>query len=207
MKKIYLAILMLAIFSKIVAQSNEPSSQRGFYNTHIKRNATPKKGMFYADVSPLFFTQNGWAFALGYEKKRIQSGLNFVGAAKLGTELSTLLFLDSEQLNVSNNLGTEWMLNYFLRPDRKGFYVGSILGYSQFNINKISNVKTEKAISVYGDLRAGFRWFPFREYFYIDAAYGFSKKIDSTKSDAYVFKNDVSFFPFLNVGFRFNLKK
>jgi hypothetical protein len=199
-------ILVFATLLLSVTSSFAQNQDKRFYNTHLKRkDVAPKKGMFYADISPLFFTQNGFGVALGYEVKKVQTGINFVGVSRLKPDFALTLFEKSELLEVNNNLGAEWMFNYFLRPDRRGFYAGSILGYSQFNVKNIARAKSEKAVSVYGDLRVGFRWFPFREYFYIDAAYGFSRKIKSTSSENYTFKSNVSFFPFLNIGSRFSL--
>jgi hypothetical protein len=192
MKKMLIVCLLLNFISSLIAQ---PTS---------KTSVLPQdKGMFYADVSPLFFASGGWGVAIGYEKKRIQSGLNFVGVKKLGGGLASGLFEAHTNLDVRDNLGAEWMTNYFFRPTRKGFYAGAILGYSQFNIRNIEKMTAStRAISVYGDLRAGYRWFPFKEYFYIDIAYGFSRKIASSSSNDYTFKSRFSFFPFMNVGVR-----
>jgi hypothetical protein len=72
MKKIFLALLMLGYTSGVFAQSLPQTS-----------SPTSDKVMFYADLSPLFFASGGWGFALGYEKRHIQSGINFVGVKKL----------------------------------------------------------------------------------------------------------------------------
>jgi hypothetical protein len=192
MKKICFIALLMGVSIGLFAQSTPQISS--------------EKGMLYADLSPLFFASGGWGFAVGYEQKRVQIGINFVGVKKLGGQLAAGLFENDTKLDIRDNLGAELMVNYFLKPSRKGFYAGAILGYSQFNIKNIEkNTASSKAISVYGDLRLGYRWFPFKEYFYIDAAYGFSRKIASTTSIDYVFKSEFSFFPFLNVGARFKL--
>jgi hypothetical protein len=198
MKKMFLATLL---FSSTIGLSAQP-------NPETPTTTPSGKGMFYTDLSPLFFASGGWGFAVGYEKKRIQSGINFVGVKKLEGQLASGLLEDYTKLDIRDNLGAEWMFNYFLKPTRKGFYAGAILGYSQFNIKNIEkNTASQKAVSVYGDLRLGYRWFPFKEYFYIDAAYGFSRRIVSTSSSDYTFKSDFSFFPFMNVGARFSLGK
>lgn len=197
MKKLFLTLLLFGCAVGLWAQSNPEKATVGSNN-----------GMLYADISPLFFVSGGWGFAVGYEKKYIQSGLNFVGVKKIDGQFAASLFEEHTSLEIKDNLGVEWMSNFFLKPTRKGFYAGAILGYSQFNIKNIEINNTPlKAVSVYGDLRVGYRWFPFKEYFYIDAAYGFSRKIVSTSNSAYTFKSNVNFFPFMNVGARFNLGK
>jgi hypothetical protein len=72
MKKMFLALFVLGYSIGVFAQSTPQISP-----------PTSDKGMFYADLSPLFFASGGWGFALGYEKKYIQSGINFVGVKNL----------------------------------------------------------------------------------------------------------------------------
>jgi hypothetical protein len=201
-------MMRLKIFVVLFLIQNSIFAHSASVDSDTLKTEKQNKVMFFADVSPLFFVSGGWGFALGAETGRIQAGINFVGVSKLQKDLSSSLFLNYQDLEVKNNLGAELILNYFLKRTRKGFYASGILGYSQFNVRNLkTQSETRKAISFYGDLRVGFRWFPFKKYLYIDGAFGFSQKIVATKSSNYTFKSNVSFFPFLNIGARFNINK
>ena len=73
-------------------------------------------------------------------------------------------------------------MNVYLRKDRKGFYAGSILSFDGYSVIDIPTQKKEDFTKTYLVARAGFRWFPFKEYVYIDGGYGVSFNLSGSDS-------------------------
>ena len=98
-------------------------------------------------------------------------------------------------------------MNYYLRKDRKGIYGGLLGGPEWFYMeDKISGAR-ETIVKTYIVPQVGFRIFPFKEYFYIDASMGWSFNLGGTEprtlGQTTYNASRGGFIPFLQLGFRF----
>lgn len=197
---------MLGLSSTLIAQNRFHT----FYNSHIRQYSHQLPAQINVNVSPFFFLEKGgFGVGSGIEFSRFQLGLNYAGYRKMPTTFRDVLFENPTRLAVTNSNAIELIANIYLRKDRKGFYFGLLSNYFRADVTNVATAVSEKSNSINFDLLSGFRWFPFKEYFYVDAAYGFSKLVTASKSktNIYNYQSGFKWFPFVNVGVRFNLGK
>jgi hypothetical protein len=202
--KICLVVWILALSPSLFAQN----LLNKFYKNHIQQSSHQLPVQLNVSISPFFFLEKGgFGFGSGVEFSRFQIGLNYAGYKTMPSAFRDVLFQNPTRLSIANSNAVELVGNMYLRKDRKGFYIGVITNYFRANVTEDATKIMEASSSINFDLLAGFRWFPFKEYFYIDAAYGFSKLVTSStsKSNIYAYESGFKWFPFVNMGVRFNL--
>jgi hypothetical protein len=204
--KIYLVSGILALSQTLIAQN----LLNQFYKNHIQQSSHQLPIQLNVNVSPFFFLEKGgFGFGTGVEFSRFQIGLNYAGYKTMPSAFRDVLFQNPTRLSVANSNAVELLGNVYLRKDRKGFYVGVLTNYFRADVTENATKIMESSNSINFDLLAGFRWFPFKQYFYIDAAYGFSKLVTSStsKSNIYAYESGFKWFPFVNMGVRFGLSQ
>jgi hypothetical protein len=169
-----------------------------------------KEAQFFAEINPQFFAFNGFGGGLGIELSRIQTGFIYLNT-KLTPAFRDAIFNDAQNLNIPRNWATEIFANAFIRKDRKGLYGGLIYSYDGYSVTDVPTMKQEKFTKSYVVTRAGFKYFPFHEYFYIDGGYGLSLNLNGTDkrilgNSTYSPKSILGL-PFLAVGSRFSFSK
>jgi hypothetical protein len=181
-----------------------------FYTNQVRAKSEKKEVQAFAEINPQFFAFGGYGGGLGVEYSRFQSGFIFIHT-KLTPNFRDAIFTNAEDLEVPVNWAAEAFTNIYLRKDRKGFYAGLIYSYDGYSVTDVPSQKKEKFNKSYLVTRVGFRWFPFKEYFYIDGGYGFSVNLDGAAtrtlgSSTYSHKTKLGL-PFFAVGGRFSLTK
>ncbi len=209
MKHFFLvAFATIMVGTTAFAQSENKSIFSRFYNNQIRAKSETQKLQVFAEINPQFFAFGGYGFGLGVEFSRFQTGFIYLDT-KLTPTFRDAIFKDAKGITVPKNTAAEIFANVFLRKDRKGFYVGSILSYDWYSVTDDSSQKKEEFTKLYLVTRAGFRWFPFKEYLYIDGGYGVSVNLsgsDKRKLGASTYSpQPVIALPFFAVGGRFSL--
>ena len=210
MKQILLIALALSASANVLAQKENSNLFKRFYNNQVSINSEKKELQIFAEVNPQFFATNGYGYGLGLEFSRFQTGF-----IRLKTELSPTfrdaIFDNAKNLDIPKNTADEIFLNVYLRKDRKGLYVGSILSFDGYSVIDVPTQKKEDFKKTYLVSRVGFRWFPFKEYLYIDGGYGVSFNLSGSKervigNSTYSPKSILAL-PFFAVGGRISLGK
>lgn len=207
MKKLILVGILLIAYTKSFSQTEKQNIFNQFYKNHLKTDVQQRKGQFFAEVNPQFINSNG--YGLGYEFSRFQ-----VGCLDQKTELSSnfkdVVFNNSQSFTIPKSKTTQLFANAFLRKDRKGLYAGTTINFANYTV--IDNVSQQKKdfSSQFFVARAGFRWFPLQDIFYLDCGYGASFNIsnnnDQNLGNSKFKPNAVHGLPFLSVGGRFSFK-
>jgi hypothetical protein len=206
--------IILVVFATIIvgttvfAQSESKSIFNQFYKNQIRAQSETKGLQFFAEINPQFFTFGGYGGGLGVEFSRFQTGFIYLNT-KLTPTFRDAIFRDAKGITVPKNTAAEIFANVFLRKDRKGFYAGSILSYDKYAVTDDVSQKKEEFTKLYLVTRAGFRWFPFKEYLYIDGGYGVSVNLSGsdkrTLGTSTYSPQPVIALPFFAVGGRFSL--
>ncbi len=107
-------------------------------------------------------------------------------------------------LPISFNRAAEVFVNYFIRPDRQGFYAGVLGGPDWYDVRDKATGARETLVRVYVVPRVGVLWFPFQPYVYLDAAFGASMNVSGSESrplgDTRYSARPLLAFPFIQVG-------
>ena len=205
-----LVYLTLSLSVNATAQIDSNSIFKKFYINHIQAKSESKKLQLFAEINPQFIAFNGFGGGLGVEFSRFQTGLIYFNL-KLTPEFRDAIFNNAKNLDVPKNRATEIFVNAYLRKDRKGFYTGLIYSYEKFTVVDIPTQRKENINKSYLVTRVGFRWFPFKEYLYIDGGYGVSFNIDGNDSrtlgSSTYSPKSVLGIPFFAVGGRISLTK
>jgi hypothetical protein len=209
MRQVFLvAFVTIMVGATAFAQSENNNVFSRFYNNQIRAKSDSKGLQIFAEINPQFFAFGGYGFGLGVEFSRFQTGFIYLDT-KLTPTFRDAIFKDAKGITVPKNTAAEVFANVFLRKDRKGFYAGSILSYDWYNATDDATQQKEKFTKLYLVARAGFRWFPFKEYLYIDGGYGFSVNLsgsDKRTLGASVYSpQPVIALPFFAMGGRFSL--
>jgi hypothetical protein len=205
---ILVTFVTIMVGTTAFAQSENKNIFGRFYDNQIRAKSEKKGLQFFAEINPQFFAFDGYGFGLGVEFSRFQTGFIYLNT-KLTPTFRDAIFKDAKTITVPKNTAAEIFANVFLRKDRKGFYVGSILSYDWYSVIDDASQKKEDLTKLYLVTRAGFRWFPFKEHFYIDGGYGFS--VNLSGSDKRILgastysPQPVIALPFFAVGGRFSL--
>ncbi len=205
---ILVAFATIMVGTTAFAQSENRNIFSRFYNNQIRAQSETKKMQIFAEINPQFFAFGGYGGGLGVEFSRVQTGFIYLDT-KLTPTFRDAIFKDATTITVPKNTAAEIFANVFLRKDRKGFYAGSILSYDWYSVTDNESQQKEKFTKLYLVTRAGFRWFPFKEYLYIDGGYGVSFNLSGTDKrtlGASTYSpQPVIALPFFAVGGRFSL--
>ncbi len=210
MKQILVIALAISTSVNVFAQKENSNLFKRFYNNQISANSPKKELQIFAEVNPQFFATNGYGYGLGLEFSRFQTG--FISLkTKLTPTFRDAIFNNAKNLDIPKNTANEIFLNVYLRKDRKGLYVGSILSFDGYSVTDVPTQKKEDFKKTYLVSRVGFRWFPFKEYLYIDGGYGVSFNLSGSKErvigkSTYSPKSVLAL-PFFAVGGRISLGK
>jgi hypothetical protein len=211
MRQIFLvAFATMMVGTAAFAQSENKNIFSQFYNNQIRMKSESKELQMFAEINPQFFAFGGYGAGIGVEFLRVQTGFIYLNT-KLTPTFRDAIFRDAKTITVPKNTAAEIFANVFLRKDRKGFYVGSILSYDKYEVTDDASQQKEKLTKLYLVTRTGFRWFPFKEYLYIDGGYGVS--VNLSGSDKRILgastysPQPIIALPFFAVGGRFSLSK
>jgi hypothetical protein len=210
MKPLLIFALSLQLSHTMLAQTENQNALGRFYNNQIRAKSDKKNPQLFIEVNPQFFAFSGYGGGIGLEYSRFQSGFIYL-YTKLTPNFRDAIFNDAKNLDVPVNWAAEVFTNVYLRKDRKGFYAGLIYSYDGYSVKDVPTQKKEAFTKSYLVTRVGFRWFPFKDYLYLDGGYGVSINLDGAAtrtlgSTTYSHKTILGL-PFLAVGGRFSLTK
>lgn len=208
MRHFILLIVSMSFACTVFGQKGSENIFSRFYKNQISPKSDLKEAQIYTEISPQFFFFKGFAGALGAEFSRLQVGFIYL-RTPLTPPFRDAIFNNAETLDIPANGAVELSVNVFLRKDRKGFYVGSILSYDWYAVEEVSSGQKDFFNKSYLVFRAGFRWFPFKEHFYIDGGYGLSLNLDGpatrTLGNTTYSHKTILGLPFFAVGLRVSL--
>ncbi len=161
-----------------VLPSNEPTLWERYV---LGVNAVPEPHALFADVYPVIIAAGGFGINAGYETGHWQFGATFL-TVPLNDGWRDWFLADASGVDVLSNRATEVFVNYFIRPDRQGFYAGVLGGPDWYDVRDKATGARETLMRVYVVPRVGVRWFPFQPYVYLDAAFGASVNESGSKS-------------------------
>lgn len=210
MRQIILSALAISFSLSAFCQNENAGVFKRFYNNQIRPKSEPKELQVFAEINPQFIAFGGFGTGAGLEFSRFQTGFIFLNT-KLTPTFRDAIFDGAKNLDVPTNGAAELFANVFLRKDRKGFYAGSILSYDWYSITDVPTQKQERINKTYLVSRVGFRWFPFKEIFYVDGGYGVSFNLSGNESrtlgSSTYNPKSVLTLPFFAVGGRFSISK
>jgi hypothetical protein len=177
MRQILSIAFTLFISAQAFAQTEKTTIFKKFYNNQIRAKSEKEKLQLFAEINPQFFAFDGYGAGIGLEFSRWQTGFIYLHT-KLTPGFRDAIFNDAANLDVPLNWAAELFGNVFLRNDRKGFYAGFIYSYDGYAVTDVPTQQKEKYTKSYLVTRAGFRWFPIKEHFYIDGSYGVSVNVN-----------------------------
>ncbi len=206
MKKSYLLVVLIFLTtSNLFGQDKE-----NFYHRHILGHHVASEPLQLSiDAYPFLFT-NGAGGTLGLEFDHWHLGL--AGFTVRPPEfIKTNFFRNADGIRIEQNNALELFAKYYLRPDRKGLYIGAIGGPEWFRLKDNVTSIEETLVKAYAVPKIGIRVFPFKRYFYVDASFGWSfnlsgieqRTLGATTYNA----SRGGFLPFLQLGARFDLTK
>lgn len=181
-----------------------------FQNQILGKGIEQKPLQLSLDAYPFLFLANGGGGSASIEFSNWQVGV--IGFSVVPPDFITQTFFNNtDNLKIRRNNAVELFANYYLRKDRKGIYGGVMGGPEWFVMEDKISGETETIVKSYVVPRLGFRVFPFREYFYADASFGWSFNLSGTETKTLgqtIYNASAGgFIYFLQVGARFNLKK
>lgn len=210
MRQILITAIAFLACNSISSQTENKNLFKKFYKNHLEINVEKKDVQLFAEINPQFFAFGGFGAGVGLEFSRVQAGFIYLHT-KLTPTFRDAIFNDAKNLDIPKNTAAEIFANIFLRKDRKGLYIGSILSYDGYSVIDTLSKKKEEFNKAYLVARVGFRWFPFQEHFYIDGGYGISFNINNPEKrtlGSYTYSpKPILALPFLAVGGRFYLRK
>jgi hypothetical protein len=210
MKQIIVLAIAVSVNANVFAQNEKKNIFKSFYANQIRAKSSKKELQVFTELNPQFFAANGYGFGFGVEFSRFQVGGIFLKTVLTPT-FRDAIFENAKNLEIPKNTASELFVNVFLRKDRKGFYAGTILSIDKYSAIDLPTQKKEDFTKTYLVTRAGFRWFPFKEYFYIDGGYGVSFNMSGSEerilgSSKYNPKSILAL-PFFAVGARISISK
>lgn len=166
----------------------------------------------YLDIAPLFFAAPAFTAGIGAEYDRFQLGILLIRGKTLPNAFKDLVFTGATKVDFDQVKSEEIVFKAYLKKHRKGFYLGGLANFTEYcAIDKIKNEsKTIAGLNL--DAFVGYRWFPFKKYFYIDPALGFTTNVNKKDNinfanENFTFKSGLGFGSFLFVGARFPIFK
>lgn len=210
MRQIILIAFALSVGVNAQSQTENTPIFKKFYNNQIRAKSDTKELQLFAEINPQFFAFSGFGAGLGVEFSRFQTGFIYLNT-KLTPSFRDAIFNNAKNLDVPLNWAAEIFANAYLRKDRKGFYTGLIYSYDGYSVTDIPTQKKEDFTKSYLVTRVGFRWFPFKEHFYIDGGYGVSFNLNGsderTLGSSIYSPKSILALPFFAVGGRISLSK
>ena len=210
MRQIVFIVFTLIVSVNAFAQTENTSIFKKIYNNQIRARSDNKGLQLFAEINPQFFAFSGFGGGIGLEFSRFQIGFIYLNT-KLTPGFRDAIFNDAKNLDVPLNWAVELSSNVFLRNDRKGFYTGLIYSYDGYSVTDIPTQKKEDFNKSYLVSRVGFRWFPFKEHFYIDGGYGVSFNLggsnDRALGSSIYSPKSILLLPFFAIGGRISLNK
>jgi hypothetical protein len=206
MKKLTLIVAVVCLTSSLFAQD-----KTSFFQNQIlgkEKDVVPLQ--LSIDAYPFLFLSKGGGGSIGLEFSNWQVGV--IGFSVVPPDyIKNTFFENADNIKVTRNNAVELYANYYLRKDRKGLYAGILGGPEWFLMeDKISRAK-ETIVKSYVVPRLGFRLFPFKNFFYADASFGWSFNLSGTETKTLgqttYNASSGGFIYFLQVGARFNLIK
>jgi len=208
MRQIISIVILAMICTNAYSQTESNNLFKRFYSNHLKLKAEQKEAQIFAEVSPQFFAYGGYGAGIGYEFGRFQTGFIYI-KTELKPVFRDAIFNNAEGVSVPENAVAEVIFNVFVRKDRKGFYAGTIYSYDWFTAIDDKTQQKEDFTKQYIVARVGFRWFPFKEHFFIDGGYGVSFNLSGSGErilgDSKYSPKSVVRLPFFSVGGRISL--
>ena len=208
MRQIISITIFVIVSINAFSQSENKNLFKRFYNNHLKANVEQKEAQFFAEVSPQFFAYGGYGAGIGYEFSRFQTGFISI-KTELKPTFRDAIFDNAQNLTIPKNAAAEVFANVFLRKDRKGLYAGTIYSYDWYSVIDNKTQQKEDFTKQYLVARVGFRWFPFKEYLYVDGGYGVSFNLSGSDErklgESNYSPKSVLALPFFSVGGRFSL--
>ena len=207
MRQIIWVFLVVTACGRGLGQTENGGLFKKFYNNHFKANVEQKQLQAFAELNPQFFAFGGFGGGVGVEFSRFQTGFIYI-QAKLTPTFRDAIFDNAKNLSVPKNAAAEVFANVFLRKDRKGFYAGTIFSYDWYDVIDDKTQQKESFSKQYLVARAGFRWFPLQDHFYIDGGYGVSFNLSGSDArklgESNYSPKSVIALPFFAVGGRFS---
>lgn len=181
-----------------------------FQNQILGKGIEQKPLQLSLDAYPFLFLANGGGGSASIEFSNWQVGV--IGFSVVPPDFITQTFFNNtDNLKIRRNNAVELFANYYLRKDRKGIYGGVMGGPEWFVMEDKISGETETIVKSYVVPRLGFRVFPFKEYFYADASFGWSFNLSGTEprtlGQTTYSATSGGFIYFLQLGVRFNLTK
>ena len=208
MRKVMLLAAAICLSLRANSQSENQGIFKRFYENQVRSKSEGRELQLFTEINPQFFAYNGFGAGAGLEFSRFQTGFIFLKTKQTPT-FRDAIFENAKNLDVPTNGAAEIFANVFLRKDRKGLYAGTIVSYDWYSVTDVPTQKKEDFNKIYVVGRAGFRWFPFKEVFYVDGGYGVSFNISG--SDKRVLggstysPKSVLALPFFAIGGRFSI--
>ena len=206
MKKFILIAAVVTMTTSLFAQHTT-----SFFQSQILgKGKAPAPLQLSVDAYPFLFLASGGGGSLGLEFGKWQVGA--IGFSTVPPDyIKNTFFQNADNVKIRRNNAVELFANYYLRRDRKGIYAGILGGPEWFMLeDKLSGTK-ETLVKSYIVPKLGLRVFPFKNFFYADASFGWSFNLSGTETQT-LGKTSYNasaggFIYFLQVGTRFNLTK
>lgn len=147
----------------------------------VGKGLKPEGASLFAEVYPIFLFSGGFGANIGYGTGHWEFGATYIGVPNLMDAWRDWFLAGAEGVSIKQNTGLEVFANYFIRPDRQGFYVGVIGGPEWYDIQDNSSEAREMLVRAYVVPRFGVRWFPFQPYFYVDTSIGPSFNVSGSE--------------------------
>jgi hypothetical protein len=172
------------------------------------------KAQVYAEVSGLQAIYNLVSVGAGLEINRYQFGINFLAGNHLFSHaFNEVTFVNYGDLHFVHNRSEDIIFKAYLNKSRKGAYAGMLLNFLHWDVNDHVTKLVQPIATTYVVPYIGYRLFPFKEYFYIDASVGLAYNFRAGQSETigtktYSFnKTGLEFSPNFSIGKRFSLRK
>lgn len=177
MKKSFLTILLVIVsIGFLFAQEHHSKIGKVLFGD---AEVAPK--MLSVDAYPFLFLANGGGGSFGIEFQKWQIGL--IGFSVVPPDfIKNTFFENADDVSIRRNSAAELYIRYYLRNDRKGIYFSVLGGPEWFSMQDDISGETEQLIKSYFVPALGFRVFPFKEYFYLDASFGYSFNLSGTET-------------------------
>ncbi len=203
-KYLFIAAVVIMSTNSLLAQD-----KAGFFQKQILGKGIEQAPLSLSvDAYPFLFLANGGGGSASLEFSNWQIGA--IGFSVVPPDFITQTFFNNtENLKIRRNNAFELFANYSMRKDRKGIYGGILGGPEWFFMEDELSGATETLVKYYIVPRIGFRIFPFKEYFYVDASMGWSFNLSGTKlrtlGQTTYNATSGGFIPFIQLGARFYL--
>ncbi len=166
----------------ILAQSAQTPQEINLFDKYILGKDVKAEGAsLNVELYPVFLFSGGFGANIAYGTGHWEFGATLITVPNLIDAWRDWFLAGADGVRIKQNTGVEVFANYFLRPDRQGFYVGVIGGPEWYDIRDKNSEAAELLMRMYVVPRVGVRWFPFQPYFYVDTSIGPSFNISGSE--------------------------